>query len=554
MSLTSRDPDPHAVAKRGGGGPWWREVVLYENHLLSLRDGSGDGIGDLEGLIQSLDYLAGTLGVSAVWVGPFFRSPLLDTGFDITDHKDVDPTFGDLETFDRLIEQAHARGLRVIADYVPNHTSDQHPWFMESRSSRESPKRDWYVWADAPPGARYPNNWVSEVSGSVWEWDEPTGQFYLHSHLREQPDLNWRNPEVRGEMLDVLRFWLDRGVDGFRIDVAHMLMKDPELRDNPPNPMPETNPYELQDPGFYAQLHVNDRLHPDLHEVLRAINKVLGEYDGDRVAIGEVEALDWPRWAEFYGDNLDELHLPFAFKLIETPWRATELADAIGSLEAALPSGAWPIFALGNHDRRRLASRIGRAQARVAAVLLLTVRGVPSLLYGDELGMIDQPVPSGRGRDAFALAGGVTHDQTRTPMPWTSGLNGGFSTADASALWLPVSDEFETINVETQLADPGSILNLYRELLAIRKQSDALRLGDYRRHPASDERCLVYTRTAGVERKLVALNLTKEPSELAVAVQGTLTLSTTLKRAGETVEGRLQLAADEAVVIDVERR
>jgi alpha-glucosidase len=529
-------------------------MVLYENHLPSLRDGNGDGIGDLEGLIESLDYLAGTLGVTAVWVGPCYGSPLLDQGFDITDHMDIDPVFGDLATFDRLIAEAHRRSLRIIADYVPNHTSDQHPWFLESRSSRDDPKRDWYVWADAAPGRDYPNNWLSEVSGSVWEWDEHTGQFYLHSHLKEQPDLNWRNTEVREAMLGVLRFWLDRGVDGFRVDVAHMLMKDPQLRDNPPNPNPEVNPYELQAHEFYSQLHVNDRLHPDLHDVLRSINRVLAEYDGPRVAIGEVEALDWPRWAEFYGTELDELHLPFAFRLIETPWHAADLAAAIASLEAALPEGAWPILALGNQDRRRLATRIGRRQARVATMLLLTLRGSPTIFYGDELGMVDQDVPVERQRDHFGLAGGVTHDPTRTPMPWTGAANGGFSTAGAENLWLPVCREYKTINVQAQLADRGSSLNLYRRLLGLRRHSDALRFGDYRRHPASDEHCLAYERIAVDERKLVALNLTSQPRRLSLGENGMIDLSTDSGRSGESVSDVITVGPDEGVVIAVTGR
>jgi alpha-glucosidase len=528
-------------------------MVLYENHLPSLRDGNGDGIGDLSGLIESLDYLADTLGVTAVWVGPCYRSPLLDQGFDITDYRDIDPVFGDLRTFDLLLVEAHRRGVKIVADYVPNHTSDQHPWFVESRSSRENPMRDWYVWADAAPGQRYPNNWVSEVSGSVWEWDEHTEQFYLHSHLKQQPDLNWRNPAVRAAMLDVLRFWLERGVDGFRIDVAHMLMKDPQLRDNPPNPRPAVNPYELQDPDFYEQLHINDRLHPDLHQVLRSINQVLAEYDGDRVAIGEVQAVEWSRWAEFYGSELDELHLPFAFQLIETPWRVADLADAIDSLERALPDGAWPILALGNQDRRRLATRLGRSQARVAAVLLLTLRGSPTLFYGDELGMVDQPVPRQRQRDYFGLSGGVSHDPARTPMPWTRERNGGFSSADPEILWLPVCVDYEALNVEAQLLDAGSSLNLYRRLLAVRKQSDALRRGDYRQHPATDERCLVYMRTAGEESKLVALNLTSEPCELVIPDRGTIVLSTATDGAGVRLDGLLRLAADEGVVIEVDR-
>lgn len=534
---------------------WWHEMVLYENHLPSLRDGDGDGIGDLKGLTASLDYLASTLGVNAVWVGPFFRSPLLDQGFDVTDHKAVDSVFGTLEDFDRLIAGAHARGIKVIVDFIPNHTSDQHPWFVESRSSRENPKRNWYVWADAAPGERYPNNWVSEVTGSSWEWDERTRQFYLHSHLREQPDLNWRNPDVRAAQLDVMRFWLDRGADGFRIDVAHMLMKDPGLRDNPPNPAPEINPYELQPLEFFSQLHVNDRMHPGLHGVLREIRAVLDEYDGDRIAIGEVEAMSWAEWSGFYGERLDELHLPFAFRLIETPWKAVELANVICELDAAVPEGGWPILALGNHDRRRLATRLGRSQARVAAVLLLTLRGSPTVLYGDELGMVDQEVPTERQRDYFALAGGISHDGTRTPMPWSAERNGGFSSADPERLWLPVCQDCATLNVETQLADPDSSLNLYRRLLKLRRQSAALRVGAWQLHDASDEHCLVYARTAASERKVVALNLTDTARSVSLGERGSVVLATSRRREGaELVRGDVPLERNEAIVIDAGAR
>jgi alpha-glucosidase len=533
---------------------WWREAVIYENHLPSLRDGNGDGIGDLEGLIESLDYLADELGVGAIWVGPFFESPLLDQGFDVTDHTAVEPVFGDLRTFDRLIEEAHARGLKIIVDYIPNHTSDQHPWFAESRSSRESPKRDWYIWADPAPGGGPPNNWTAEIGGSTWECDEATGQYYLHSHLREQPDLNWRNPDVRAAMLDVLRFWLARGADGVRIDVAHMLMKDPELRDNPPSPAGHANAFELQHPDFFSQLHVNDRRHPDIHEALAEIRATLDEFEG-RVAIGEIEAMEWDAWAEYYGSELDGIHLPFAFKLIETPWNVPAVAETIRSLEASLPDDAWPVLALGNHDRSRLASRIGRAQARVAAMLLLTLRGAPVLLYGDELGMVDQPVPRERQRDLFGLAldGGVSHDPTRTPMPWSAGRNAGFSPAPEPDLWLPVARDYETVNVEAQLADEASMLSLYRALLALRKDSAALRRGDYAEHPATDDHCLVYAREADDERTLVALNLTDEPRQLTIDDNGEIALSTALDRAGDPVAGELALRASEGVVVNTIR-
>jgi alpha-glucosidase len=524
--------------------------VVYENHLPSFRDGNGDGIGDLEGLIASLDYLSETLGVDAIWTGPFYRSPLLDTGYDVIDHTDVDPVFGDLGTVDRLLAEAHARGLRIIVDYVPNHTSDQHPWFQESRSSRGSPKRDWYVWADAPQGKAYPNNWTSEIGGSVWTRDERTGQFYLHSHLPEQPDLNWRNPAVRAAMLDVLRFWLERGVDGFRVDVAHMLMKDPELRDNPEDPEGAANPYELQAEAFFKQRHVNDRLHPDVHVVLREMRGVVEAYGGDRVLIGEVATPDWESWRAFYGAALDGIHLPFAFKLIETPWSAPALRESIAGLAAATPEGAWPILALGNHDRRRLASRIGPSQARVGAMLLLTLRGTPTILYGDELGMRDSPVPPERQRDYFALRGGQSHDATRTPMPWSGGPNGGFSSAREAELWLPAHRDHRAINVAAQLRDRRSTLNLYRRLLALRRSSGALRRGEYHVDAAGDDHCLVYTRTLGGERKLIALNLTDQPREVTVGA-GCLLLSTTLRHRTERVTGPVRLGPDEGIVIEV---
>jgi alpha-glucosidase len=549
VSATSR-PAAAATAKRSAP-EWWRDAVIYENHLPSFRDGNCDGIGDLEGLIQGLDYLAKTLGVDAVWVGPFYRSPLLDQGFDVADFTDVEPVFGDLDTFDRLIAEAHRRGLKIVVDYIPNHTSDQHPWFLASRSSRDNPKRDWYLWAEPAPDGSPPNNWTSEAGGSAWKFDEATGQYYLHSHLPQQPDLNWRNPEVRKAMLEVLRFWLRRGADGIRIDVAHMLMKDPELRDNPPAPAGHTNPYDLQHPDFHSQLHVHDRRHPDTHIVLAEIRSVLDEF-GERVAIGEIEAMGWDDWAEYFGAGLG-LHLPFAFKLIETPWEPEALAETIVRLEASLPEGAWPILALGNHDRPRLASRIGRGQAKVAAVLLLTLRGTPMFLYGDELGMVDQPVARQHQRDYFGLAEfGVSRDPTRTPMPWDAGPHGGFAPADAPDLWLPVSNEYESNNVEAQLGDPGSMLNLYRQLIALRKGSSALCRGTYTRlGPEGD--CLVYARRAGDDHKLIALNLSRDSVEVEFHGTGAIQVSTRPDRGRDRVAGSIELRGDEGVVVDLDQ-
>ena len=534
---------------------WWKGAVIYECHLPSYRDGNDDGIGDLEGLILCLDYLKETLGIDAIWTGPFYTSPLLDQGFDVSGYTDVEPVFGTLETFDRLIAEAHARGLRIIVDYIPNHTSDQHGWFIESSSSRTDPKRDWYVWRDPAPGGGFPNNWTSEAGGSVWEFHEPTGQFYLHSHLKEQPDLNWRHPGVRSALLDVLRFWLDRGADGFRIDVAHMLMKDPDLRDNPEAPEGAANAYDLQHPDFGTQLHLYDRRHVDTHATLAEIRAVVEEYPG-AVTIAEIEAMTWEDWADYYGEGLAGIHLPFPFRIIETPWLARSLREELENLYAALPAGGWPVLALGNHDRVRLATRLGPAQARVAAVLLLTLAVSPCLLYGDELGLVDQPVPFERQRDYFArAAGGVSRDPTRTPMPWNDQVNAGYSTADPADLWLPVGRNAAEVNVDAQLAEPTSFLSLYRVLLRLRTSSSALLHGEINFLPpeSQSESVLAYERRDGLDHKLVLLNLGDGDAECLVPAAGKVLAGASSRRVGERVTGHLVLSANEAIVVDVEK-
>jgi alpha-glucosidase len=521
---------------------WWRDAVIYHVYLPSFRDSDGDGMGDLGGVIEALPYLAEVLRVDALWISPFFSSPWLDGGYDIADHTAIDPRFGDIAIFEQLVADAHRRGLRVIVDYVPNHTSDEHPWFQESRRSRESPKRDWYVWADARTGESLPNNWVSEAGGSVWEWDEQTQQFYLHSHLVEQPDLNWRNPEVRVAMLGVLRFWLELGVDGFRVDVAHMLMKHPELQDNPPDPEGQQNPYDRQHPDFHTQLHVNDRRHPDLHGVLREMRRVLDEY-GDRVAIGELDVMPWQEWASYYGSDLDELHLPMNFRLIETQWTAAGIAAALQELERALPPGAWPVNNLGNHDRSRMASRWGELQARAAALLLLAARGTPILYYGDELGMTDVAIPATRTRDGFARReGGPTRDPNRTPMPWSSAPGAGFSRVGALEPWLPLASDWRERNVGRQLTDRDSMLTLYRQLLDLRRVRAPLRQGAFRMLPTDEPDCLLFERSLGAERLLIALNFSAEPRAVTLPQSGYRIVLSTLP-------GREPIAADGGVVL-----
>jgi glycosidase len=356
--------------------PWWQRGVVYQVYPRSFQDASGDGVGDLRGIVGRLDHL-GWLGVNAVWISPFYPSPMADFGYDMTDHKNVDSLFGTMEDFDLLVAEAHRRGIRVILDYVPNHTSEEHSWFVASRSSRDDPRRDWYIWADPAPDGGPPNNWIDAFGGgSAWKLDESTGQYYYHAHLAEQPDLNWRNEEVRDAMLDVLRFWLERGVDGFRVDALRHLIKDRELRDNPPNP-----DHGQGDRPFDALLPVYNTDRPEIHDAIAAMRRVLDGHDA--VMIGELY-LPIERLVTYYGSGV---HLPFNFHLLSTPWNAREVASLVESYEAALPPGAWPNWVLGNHDRSRIASRVGPAQARVAAMLLLTLRGTPTLYYGDEIGM-----------------------------------------------------------------------------------------------------------------------------------------------------------------------
>jgi alpha-glucosidase len=448
---------------------WWRQGVIYHVYPRSFADADGDGVGDLRGLASRLDHLT-WLGVDGVWLSPIYRSPMADFGYDISDHCAIEPVFGTLDDFDALVAGAHERGLRLLLDYVPNHTSIEHPWF------REHP--DWYFWADAPR-----NNWLSVFGGPAWTLDPERGRFYYHAFLKEQPDLDWRNPELREAMLGVLRFWLDRGVDGFRVDALRQVAKDPEWRDNPPNP-----DYRPGRPEFDQLLPVNSADHGEL-EGARAIAEAIAERGA--VMAGELY-LPFARLVRYYGAGV---HLPSNMHLISTPWEPRALAALIEAYEAALPDGAWPNWVLGNHDRSRVASRVGAAQARVAAMLLFTLRGTPTLYYGDELGMPDVAIPPERAQDPWEEAG---RDPARTPMQWTA--DGGFTSGEP---WLPYGDL--AINAAAQREDPRSMLHLHRALIALRREFvDA----PYETLAVDDAR-LVFRRGDFV----VALNLSGEEAE-----------------------------------------
>ena len=458
--------------------PWWKYAVFYQIYPRSFAEGGVGpaGVGDLEGVRLHLDHLQ-WLGVDALWLCPFYRSPMADFGYDVSDYCDVDPLFGTLADFDRLVADAHRRGMRVVIDWVPNHTSDRHPWFVESRASRDSPKRDWYVWRDRP------NNWKAAFGGDAWTFDEGTGQWYLHLFLPEQPDLNWANPEVVEAMHGVLRFWLDRGVDGFRIDVAHGLGKDPAL---PDDPLDLTVPHSS----------VNDQ--PETHVILRGLRQLVDAYPGDRVLIGEVYLLSTRQVASYFGRG-DELHLAFDFTPLYAPWEADAWRQRLEEVVAELdPLAAWPTWTLSNHDNSRHRTRYGgsEARARAAAVLLLTLRGTPFLYAGEELGLEDAVVPADRVVDP----GG--RDPCRAPIPWDGGPTHGWSVEDP---WLPWPPEPDVRNAETQRADAGSILHLYRRLVAARRASPALRLGKWR-PLASPPGVLAYERAEDGDRRVVAVN------------------------------------------------
>jgi alpha-glucosidase len=521
---------------------WWQSAVLYQIYPRSFQDSTGDGVGDLPGIVERLPQLV-ELGVDALWLSPVFASPMADFGYDISDYTAIDPLFGSLRDFDMLLEAAHARGLRVLLDFVPNHTSDRHSWFIESRASRDNAKRDWYIWCDPAPGGGPPNNWLSEFGGAAWAFDAASGQYYYHAFLAAQPDLNWRNGQVRAAMHEAMRFWLRRGVDGFRVDVMWHLIKDDQFRDNPLNPdfRDGDMPYRRLLP-----LYSTDR--PEVHDLIRALRAVIDEFP-ERVLIGEIY-LPVERLAAYYGRDLSGAHLPFNFSLLETPWRPRALAQAIERYEAVLPQGAWPNWVLGNHDRPRLASRLGDAQTRVAAMLLLTLRGTPTLYYGDEIGMRQVAIAPSQVRDPWEKnvpSFGLGRDGCRTPMQWDASPYAGFS---AALPWLPVPDDFATCNVAAERANPASLYNLYRRLTALRRSKAALVSGSYRTVMASDG-VLAYMREAQGERLLILLNLGSQPASVPLPAAGRVLVSTNPARDGHQAGGWIALSAHEGAVIEL---
>lgn len=525
-------------------GAWWQNAVFYQIYPRSFQDTNGDGIGDLQGISDRLDYLV-DLGIDAIWISPIYPSPMVDFGYDVADFCDIHPMFGDLATFDRLLGAAHERQLKVILDYVPNHSSDQHPWFQESRRSRDNPKRDWYIWHPARADGSVPNNWESIFGGSVWAWDEATGEYYLHTFVPEQPDLNWRNPAVVAAMHDVIRFWLDRGVDGLRVDAVTCLMKDQAFRDNPPA---EPGSYWTQ---FDIALEPRYTMHlPETFRQVQLMRAVFDEYEA-RVHIGETGVAEAAELVPYYGDPLNGYHIPFNFLTLHADWDAAEMRRLIERYYEVIPAGGWPNFVFGNHDVHRLASRFGVENHRSVAMLLLTLWGVPTIYYGDELGMQDVAVPPERRVDPWGLAdpgSDLGRDPERTPMQWDSTANAGFTTGEP---WLPLAPDFAEVNVAGQLADEQSTLACYRRLLRLRREQPALTSGTITFVDGLAADLLAYVRAYESRRLLIILNFGDQKQAVDISGFATSAQSLLATTFGAQSGALVQVAPHESILLEL---
>jgi alpha-glucosidase len=512
---------PSPFPKSPADNSWWREGVLYQVYVRSFADSNGDGVGDLAGLIDRLDYLE-WLGIDGVWLNPTMPSPNADWGYDVADYTDVHPELGTLADMERLVAEAGRRGIRILLDLVPNHTSDRHPWFREALASSDSARRDWYVWADPKADGLPPNDWTSVFDGPAWTLDEASGQFYLHNFLPEQPDLNWWSDGVREAFDDILRFWFDRGIAGFRIDVAHLIVKDRDLRDR------------------WSQ--------PGVHDVHRRWRALADAQEPLRVLVGETHIRELEQVISFYGTGEDELHLAFNFPFVYAPFDAA-LAQVVRDTERLLPGKAWPVWTGSTHDVGRFPSRWcggDDARTRLALLALLTLRGTPFLYYGDELGMTEVELPPERLRDPVGLRrwpADPGRDRMRTPMQWSAAEGAGFTEPGAEP-WLPLGDH-RARNIESQRDDPGSILSFTRDLIALRRRLPDLRTGAYEELPTADG---VWSWRRGKAVK-VAVNLDDREARIR-GVEGVVAASSPRGREGKAVVNELVLRPWEGVVVD----
>lgn len=496
---------------------WWRGAVIYQIYPRSFLDTNGDGVGDLPGIIQRLDYVA-SLGVDAIWIAPFFRSPMADFGYDIADYRDVDPLFGTLDDFDRLLTKAHGLGLKVMIDQVLSHTSDQHAWFKASRESRNSDKADWYVWADAKPDGSAPNNWLSIFGGSAWKWEPRRNQYYLHNFLSSQPDLNFHHPDVRAAVLDNVRFWLDKGVDGLRLDAINFCFHDTQLRDNPPKPKEKRVGRGFSADNPYAfQYHLYNNTQPENLDFLGELRTLLDRYP-TAVTLGEISSEDsLATMAEYTRSH--RLHMGYSFELLSSDFSAQYIRGTVEQLEAQVSEG-WPCWAISNHDVERVLTRWGNGNASPRLANLLTamvcsLRGSVCVYQGEELGLTEADVPYESLRDPYGIAFWPNfkgRDGCRTPMPWDDSAHAGFSPADP---WLPIDGKHKTLAVARQEVDPDSVLQGFRRFMKWRAEQPALRWGAIRFIDAP-EPVLAFVRSHGDEDVLAVFNLGKQPTDVTL--------------------------------------
>jgi len=506
MATAVAEPSPNAAATR----PWWRGAVIYQIYPRSFRDTNGDGIGDLAGIAEGLDYIA-DLGVDGIWISPFFTSPMKDFGYDVADYCGIDPSFGTFADFDRIIAKAHALGLKVIIDQVYSHTSDQHPWFLESRKDRTNPKADWYVWADPKPDGSPPSNWQSVFGGSAWQWDGPRKQYYLHNFLTAQPDLNVHNREVQDALLEVARFWLSRGVDGFRLDALNFAMHDPALRDNPPSGVP----MELVTRPFDMQIKRYNQSHPDIVAFLERIRATIEEFPG-RFTVAEVGGAEPLAEMKAFTAGGKRLDSAYNFDFLYAPALTAARVRASLAQWSGEPGEGWPSWAFSNHDAPRCVSRWARggdhaAAARLSLMVLLCLRGNPIIYQGEELGLPQGEVPFEDLQDPEAIANWphtLGRDGARTPLPWAADApQAGFSSARRT--WLRLDPAHVPLAVDRQAADPGSTLAYARALLRLRRSLPALIAGDITLIE-TPEPLLAFVRRAGQSRVLCVFNLGEE--------------------------------------------
>ncbi len=477
---------------------WWKEAVVYQIYPRSFYDSDGDGVGDLEGIRQKLDYLK-DLGINAIWISPVYPSPGKDCGYDISNYVDIDPLFGNIEIFKKLLADAHAKGIKILMDLVINHTSEDHPWFVESRQGNTH-KRDWYLWHPGKNGKK-PNNWIASLAlTNAWFWDENRKEYYLSTFTKHQPELNWRHPEVKAEIFKVLKFWLGLGVDGFRMDVVNWYVKDDQFRDNP---------WSLKLFPDLFQKHIYDRNRPETHEICREIRKLVDSYPEERMLVGEIFTDNAEEAASYHGKNLDELHMAFNFHFMYQFWGAKKFYRSIVRWYKALPEGAWPNFTLSNHDYIRHGTRyrwgnFTERRLRLAITMLMTLRGTPFLYYGEEIGMENTAVPKGKAMDPlerFPLIPGRA--RARTPMQWSPSLNAGFSTGEP---WLPINAKFVTVNVESESGHPNSLLSYYKEIIALRQGNETLKKGDFRFLLSENSDLIAFERSWEGKKAIIILN------------------------------------------------